>query len=88
MTSTEESVDEAEEPGVVLVAPEGGEPHLPVQARLVRQDVLWGRGDVPGLVEEVVLPPRSVDTVRPLQDNLRPAANPGHAPGGEVRGGT
>ena len=32
----EQAVDEVEQPRVVLVAPQSGKPHLPVQARLVR----------------------------------------------------
>ena len=39
-------VGEVEEPRVVLVRPQGGEPHLPVQARLVRQAEGRGRGQV------------------------------------------
>ena len=71
-------VGEVEEPRVVLVRPQRGEPHLPVEARLVRQAEGRGGGQVARLVREVVLPPRAGLSQRALHDDLGAPADAGH----------
>ena len=61
---------EIDEPGVVAVIAERGEPHLPVQARLVRSDEFWPPFEVAGLVFEFVFDPCDA-VIAALDDNFR-----------------
>src|SRR5690242_20569077 len=68
----QETDAEIEHPGVALVSlvkVQGGEPHLPVQSRLVRGDEFWSALESAGFVFEFVFEPGDA-VVAAFDDNL------------------
>src|ERR1039458_8070093 len=71
----QEAYAEVHHPGILPIGAQRGEPHLPIQSRLMRRNEPGPARDVARLVFELVLPPGDA-ILAALNDNLR--ARGGH----------